>query len=1263
MVALTAAYQPVQLIGITAHPKDPFLFDFIIRRGDSVLEGENLRRESVRLIKYFLTALTVPEKDFWVNLSPYESDRLIPEALGRTEAGRDLLVQDYYLKQLSASLSYPESALGHDFWKRVYEEARSRFAEADIPVNTFHKVWVTAGKARVLERGSSALILDSDLKVMLEEDYLSLQNNISTVRGSSLGRVKDVNHASSGVVRELMVPELEKEVNSGKTFAELRQVYNAVILAEWFKRRLRQSVIGQVYAGQNRTGGLRIDDPQAARKIYEQYLESFRKGVYNYIREETDPATGEAVPHKYFSGGVDIASQVHRTAQVIGPGELTASDRRYLSGLNRADDSMSVSVRMDPAQASVTVTDVTEIRILVQSEVPDKYWDYYDVANLPLYAHEEGPTLYHHLQRYLDVVRRTDDFTDIPVEWREYIASRQKDYERFALVHDLGKGQMQLDAKGQAPDYADHEKISAELAAADQRLTAGVTDREVFLEAVRLHGRINEVAKMPEQARGQAVAQLMDEIKSGVDRRELVQFLIGAAFLDMSASVRNGRGDVARAKDFIAAYQQYEADTRSDSAMMTEAQFRQEYSRLYGTEFLAELTAIGVDTDAKISLAQASAAIRVMRSLIAVYGRQFGEDWDAQRQDEFLAERLLRREDPLGSLYFNLMHSGPTVAPDDSLIIDDSTPIEALRPLLGHWRVNVLLTRYQNVGELRRSNWVDIQLMLHQFPVLMANYDYDDLFPPHLKIHHAAFQADLYFRLNKVVDIAPSRIISPRDPVDILNIIYGHNDGNGYYPGFTYLIDQLERAGIATIAGLRELIAAPSRQDSIRGISERDLRMLQYFMDVNDEIVRQRVPVLDEGQEFRTAEDFMAYLRGRDATGVFGRVILEPGTNLIITHGDGHREVFIFQQFDDPAAPEALIGHYSHRTNEQLWEGASDSIRLSDIQTVKIGWESIPAKRVEAATEPAADVPAVLEMTGLSPHGQAIAGILGIDPVKNLKTSQANAKVQHGITAVAGRPFDGMAQQIIAWWDEQLQKITHGKIRLNVDFVHASIWGAIFRSQDEPITPEAVAESVYERIVRDILPKTDPFDMVFKDVFLSSDGLGNIVLRAEVIGGNISEIKRQMAEAGAPLKYSAPKGDGPVYAFITLGHISALVLEELTEQEARDFLAWIKPTVRVTEAAVVHYSQRELRVAHSVTAVPFLHSDPVPAALDAAQAPGGVDLDGAKLDLQVEGPGRGFTAELSREDLRRFGDIPGFVPVVLNITPVKNLAILDGLAL
>ena len=121
MVHLSPEFNPPILKGIKVHPDNPFRFDFILDKGDSELSNDQLKDESSKLIKYFLASLTIPEKDLWVNLSPYEKERIIPQSFGLTEMGRDLLAEDYMLKQITASLIYPEDAIGKKFWKRIYE--------------------------------------------------------------------------------------------------------------------------------------------------------------------------------------------------------------------------------------------------------------------------------------------------------------------------------------------------------------------------------------------------------------------------------------------------------------------------------------------------------------------------------------------------------------------------------------------------------------------------------------------------------------------------------------------------------------------------------------------------------------------------------------------------------------------------------------------------------------------------------------------------------------------------------------------------------------------------------------------------------------------------------------------------------------------------------------------------------------------------------------------------------------------------------------
>jgi len=288
---------PVPIIrGIKVDLNNPFNLDFIVDQGSNPLSTQELNSQTQRMVKYFLAILTIPAGDLWVNLSPYEKDRISANELGGTAVGMDMLAQDYLLKQLTASLTHPGTALGKEFWSQVYQKAQKAYGNTQIKVDTFNKVWIMPDKAVVYQKNNTAFIVSSHLKVMMEEDYTALKKNILP----SL-----IPHSiASQVVRNIILPQIEIEVNTGKNFAMLRQIYNAFILALWYKHTLKSSILNSVYIGQDKTAGVSVEDTNLKEKIYQQYLRAYKKGVYNLIKEDAEPDTQTMVPHKYFSGGV-----------------------------------------------------------------------------------------------------------------------------------------------------------------------------------------------------------------------------------------------------------------------------------------------------------------------------------------------------------------------------------------------------------------------------------------------------------------------------------------------------------------------------------------------------------------------------------------------------------------------------------------------------------------------------------------------------------------------------------------------------------------------------------------------------------------------------------------------------------------------------------------------------------------------------------------------------------------------------------------------
>jgi hypothetical protein len=126
----------------------------------------------------------------------------------------------------------------------------------------------------------------------------------------------DTNNLGSKIVKQIILPQLEKEVNCGQNFANLRQIFNSIILSSWYKRNLKQALLNQVYANQSKVKGIeRVPTSKAGKQslqdfspeeIYQQYLKAYKKGVFNYIKEDVNTA-GVSIPRKYFSGGVSPA--------------------------------------------------------------------------------------------------------------------------------------------------------------------------------------------------------------------------------------------------------------------------------------------------------------------------------------------------------------------------------------------------------------------------------------------------------------------------------------------------------------------------------------------------------------------------------------------------------------------------------------------------------------------------------------------------------------------------------------------------------------------------------------------------------------------------------------------------------------------------------------------------------------------------------------------------------------------------------------------
>lgn len=344
--SLSQPYSPVLLEGIRLQSNQPYQLEFIVNTGDANLVGQQLEKESYRLINYFLASLTVPEDEIWVNLSPYERNRIIPDVLSRTEMGRDLLSQDYLLKQFTASLLSPENKLGSDFWKKMHKKMSDRGISSDISVDMFNRIWILPKTAVIYEKGLTAYIGEARLKVLLDKDYNTLTEQKDNAKFHSRNPnsdsmkppvVENKQEAwATQLLREILIPEIEREVNEGKQFAQLRQIYNSLILAVWMKQRFKSKFLNSAYFDKEKVSGIDFVDKKSKMRIYDQYVKNFTSKANEFLKEEYDPLTQKVISYKYFSGGAMLRTTGQALKVKPLPNEdehLNGSSSRYTLGM------------------------------------------------------------------------------------------------------------------------------------------------------------------------------------------------------------------------------------------------------------------------------------------------------------------------------------------------------------------------------------------------------------------------------------------------------------------------------------------------------------------------------------------------------------------------------------------------------------------------------------------------------------------------------------------------------------------------------------------------------------------------------------------------------------------------------------------------------------------------------------------------------------------------------------------------------------------
>ncbi|MFH1199202.1 MAG: hypothetical protein V1650_03485 [Candidatus Omnitrophota bacterium] len=296
------------------------------RAGTRPAPTSELEESAKTLLKYFLIGVTLPNDKFWVNLRPDASDQIIDPELAKTDVGKILLEADLQLKKDTARFTSPQTPEGKEYWDKLYKKVGELLGSDSIEIPTLTRPWIVPGEVIIRQTSNSAYVYKAGLKVMLEEDYLKRPQTVDQrpqTYNFTDPRLKELNKYSTELIKELILPKITQEVNTAKRYAQFRQVYYSLVLAQWFKkaysgrersRPFPTNFINRIDT-QNLTG-LTSKTSWSKETYFQEYQKSFKNGEYK-LNETVSTLQGRVI-RSYFSGGIVVETAVKNSDGLFG---------------------------------------------------------------------------------------------------------------------------------------------------------------------------------------------------------------------------------------------------------------------------------------------------------------------------------------------------------------------------------------------------------------------------------------------------------------------------------------------------------------------------------------------------------------------------------------------------------------------------------------------------------------------------------------------------------------------------------------------------------------------------------------------------------------------------------------------------------------------------------------------------------------------------------------------------------------------------------
>eukprot|EP00164_Ancoracysta_twista_P004391 GFYU01005920.1.p1 GENE.GFYU01005920.1~~GFYU01005920.1.p1 ORF type:complete len:372 (-),score=106.05 GFYU01005920.1:116-1231(-) len=284
----------------------------------------------------FKVFTALPHDNFWVNLNPNEQANIIENNFGNTTAGRVLLEADLRMKKTVGELVHPDSETGGQFWGEFYSHQN---ALSNMLCFSF-RTWIVPGKVTVVDFQDVVYILEAKMDVKMESEYYRIKG-VDHDEASGCPEQADpaLQEMARELYQELILPQLIDRINTGEEYAQIREVFYARVLSEWYRGlndgpAAESSDNGQkariVPGGDESAGNLIADSyPRVefdALAVFDAYVASLNSGEFKLIRKVA--VEDRVYPRNFFYGGVDFTKI---DVEYLSPEDVMTSGGMLLS--------------------------------------------------------------------------------------------------------------------------------------------------------------------------------------------------------------------------------------------------------------------------------------------------------------------------------------------------------------------------------------------------------------------------------------------------------------------------------------------------------------------------------------------------------------------------------------------------------------------------------------------------------------------------------------------------------------------------------------------------------------------------------------------------------------------------------------------------------------------------------------------------------------------------------------------------------------------